>query len=241
MPRTAKRTLAKVQGECKWCQRPFTNRLAYEPRFCNELCKEKYDRNQGIVPKVGGRNDSQLQRTAKALAFDNLYDPVRDLVREEVRATITQRVKDNVLGMTELLSDMLPLVLNGLAVDLQSEDVFIRQKAQALILKYVMPLKNEEAVADDSRTLNVIHRVAVPDTVLGEAVEAELAALPPGVEAFEKDWPVCYVCNERKNPATGDDTTHGWRCTACKYRERARQGGANPTADNDRTVELMGE
>lgn len=227
--------LAKIQGNCKWCNRELEGRHRFEPKFCNPACQEKYELNTG---KKRGRNkDSAAVAGAKQLAFDNLYDPVRDLVREEVRNTITQRVRDNVLGMTELLSDMLPLVLNGLAVDIQSEDVFIRQKAQALILKYVMPLQHEQPQAEDSKTLNVIHRVAVPDTILGHAVEAEAAALPPGIERFEEDWPTCFDCGERKNPATGryidwspipsdrDPLPSGelnFQCHACDWRSKIK-------------------
>lgn len=230
-------------GSCKYCNRQLDKRRRYEPRFCNDLCKDRYERNQkaaGLI-KDSTSSDTDIVRAAKQLAFDNLYDPIRDTVREEIRATISQHVKDNVLGMTEMLSDLLPHVLAGLAQDIQSEDVFIRQKAQALILKYVMPLQKEEAVSDDSKVLNVIHRVAVPDTILGEAVEAELAALPPGVEAFEKDWPVCYECGERKNPATGYKVNeHKWECLACKFRKDIKAGNNNPTVDSKRQESLLG-
>lgn len=232
-------------GDCKYCGRKLDKRRKYEPRFCpGGICASHYETNRKAMglSKRTPNKDTPVERAAKKLAFNELYDPIRDTVREEIRATISQHVKDNVLGMTEMLSDLLPHVLAGLATDIQSEDVFIRQKAQALILKYVMPLSKEEVVSDDSKVLNVIHRVAVPDTALGYAVEGELVALPPGVEAFEKDWPECVVCGERKNPATGAPDGNGeFLCHACKYRAEIRRGERSSTEDNDATVEYMGQ
>jgi hypothetical protein len=222
--------LAKNQGRCRWCQKPFTKRPVYGPLFCSisgdDSCRAKYERNTGKSGLAGRPPlDKPGQMIGKRLAFDELYDPIRDVLREEVRATITQHVKDEVLGMTDMMADLLPLVLAGIASDVQSEDPFIRSKAQALILKYVMPLKHEEAAADDSKVLNVIHHVSIPDTPLGHQVEGELVALPIGVEAFEADYPECHMCHERKHPETGywikdsAQETEFWRCTACNARK----------------------
>lgn len=241
--------LAVIQGRCKWCSEPLTGRVKYGPKFCNDGCQQSFERNTGSPGKQGrpkGTIEPQHVAIAKQLVFDELYDPIRDTLREEVRHTITQHVKDNVLGMTELMSDLLPLVLAGIARDVQSEDVFVRQKAQALILKYVMPLQHETPASDDSRVINVVHHVPIPDTRLGYDVEAELVMLPPNVEAFEADWPTCNTCNERKHPDTGDylessDPTSDWMCRACNYREQIRSGRMSTIDPADGNVSLMGD
>jgi hypothetical protein len=215
------------------------------PLFCDgKDCRKVYYERTGKIPpgRPKGSGDTDLVKVSKALVFGKLYDPVRDILREEVRATISQHVKDNVLGMTEVLTDLLPLVYSSLAQDVQSEDSFVRQKAISLVMKYAMPLAKEEPKVDDSRVINVVHHVPIPDTAFGHAIEGELVSLPSGVEPFEADWPTCRDCHERKHPQTGrfettrpDDgpQTTTFLCHACEWRAKVRQGAIDPTHDHD--------
>lgn len=231
------------QRVCRQCKGPVAARTG--PLLCSKKCRQLwYEQHPEQRPgyarnSSANRKESEIVKISKKLAFTELYDPVRDILREEVRATITQHAKDNVLGMTEMLTDLLPIVYAGLARDAMSEDDYIRQKAQAIILKYVMPLNKEEVAADDSRVINIIHNVPIPDTKFGHDVEGELVALPPGVEAFEQDWPVCYTCNERKHPDNGswmklpNHPNPGWQCNACTWRDNIRKGNTDPTSIMD--------
>jgi hypothetical protein len=215
------------------------------PLFCSTVCRTTYYQ-ENPTGKRGKKPDSDVMKVSKALVFNKLNDPVRDVLREEVRATISQHVKDNVLGMTEALTDLLPLIYAAIARDVQSDDTFVRQKAIALAMKYIMPLGKEDVVADDSRIINVVHHVPIPDTNFGHAIEGELVALPPGVEAFEADWPTCDNCGERKHPDTGNFlvATHQradgserkdrvWRCDACTWRASIKAGNLNHLNDVD--------
>lgn len=202
---------------------------------------------KSIAPLKGGTGGPRLPEhivKARQLAFGNLEDEVREVMRDEIRKTVTQAVKDNVLGAAEVMTHLLPSVLAGLAQDVQSEDWMVRSRAQAIVLKYAMPFGEEKVEKDDLRIINVIHNVPIPDSPLGEVVEGELLALPDGVERFEADWPACAICHERKHPDTGAWQSNGtngtekWVCRACEVRKSIKRG--NTTVDGFLDDKLYG-
>lgn len=225
-----------IRATCRNCDEPLPEGSDPRRRYCSDKCRVAFGRHmKSIEPHKGkgGRHTPEHIVKARALAFGNMEDEVREVMREEVRKTVSQAIKDNVTGAAEVLTHLLPETLAGLARDVQSEDWMTRSRAQALVLKYAMPFGEEKVEKDDLRIINVIHNVPIPEGPLGEVVEAELVALPPGVERFEADWPTCALCHDRKSPQTGTWQSDGsdgeqWVCKACEVRKAMKQGKMTP-------------
>lgn len=140
---------------------------------------------------------------------------VRAIMAEVLREQVTEAVRDNVLGAGEILTGMLPQVLAGLMSDLQSKDWVIRSRAQAAVLKYAMVFKDKEGVDEDLGTINVVHKVALPNTPLGYATEKAIEVIEAGHEEFEADWPQCSKCEERKHPDAIKKNGNSLYCSTC--------------------------
>lgn len=222
---------------CRNCDEPLPENSDPRRRYCSDRCRVAFSRHMKSIEPLkgkGGRHTPEHIAKARQLAFGNLEDEVREVMRDEIRKTVTQAVKDNVLGAAEVMTHLLPSVLAGLADDVKSEDWMVRSRAQAIILKYAMPFGEEKAEKDDLRIVNVIHNVPIPDSNLGRAIEGELVAIE-GRETFENDWPECHYCNEVKHPDTGGwqsggdgDQAERWVCKSCEVRKAIKRGQATP-------------
>jgi hypothetical protein len=161
-------------------------------------------------------------------------DPfVRETLQEAVRDVVTVAVTDNLIGAGEILTGMLPKVLAGIAVDLESEDWMIRSRAQAAVLKYAMEFRDKDTKDLDMGTINVIHQVAIPGTPLGRATVGEIEARVEHdqvIESYEEDWPICRKCKERKHPDTMRDGGEGKQpvCSSCQIATLYARGSGAP-------------
>jgi hypothetical protein len=210
---------------CRECGEDFEGKG--NVKTCNP-CRAKAGLPPAKTP--GARKTSVEKAGMRHLAFDRLDDEVREVLREEVRAQITQHVRDNMLGAVEVLTNMLPLGLAAIHKDLQSPDWVERRDAYKILLQYAMKMPDVDPNANDSRVLNIITNVPIPDTPLGKRVEHYIAnpdeIIDLGPEEFEKDWPTCASCAERKHPSTFY-TVGGGRedvCKTCHYKTLIRSG-----------------
>jgi hypothetical protein len=132
-------------------------------------------------------------------------DYIREILQDVVRDNVSQVVKDNIVGAAEVITGLLPKALAGVATDLASKDWTIRKAARDAVLKYAMMFKDKDGDEDDLGTIQVVHRVDLPDTTFGHKVAEEIEAAEgevtdDSVEAYEAAWPVCVHCKERKHP-----------------------------------------
>jgi hypothetical protein len=195
---------------------------------------------------------SDAKKQMRALAFENLQDEVREVLREEIRETINQHVKDNVLGAAEVMTHMLPEAMAAVKQDLESEDWMARSRAYALVMKYAMAFGQADAKEDKPTNIVVVSGVPTPDTPLGHAVVEQYEQLPNAsasyddetvegevVEDFERGWPKCHYCHQRKHPANMTAESHGAGkgernvCTSCSVARHYKRGEGAP----DRLVE----
>lgn len=252
----------KSPRRCRFCGNQLPSSAHHNVRYCNDSCRKKFARDVNKLAKAGidgvpgPKNTSQAVtpavKAARALAFEGMEDEIRDTLRAEVRAQVTQHLKDNILGAVEALTALLPEVLVKLGEDVQHGDWMRSSRAQALILKYAMNFKDVEASDADARTINIFHGVPIPDTALGErmreiverdealldapkqisaqlidpdAPEDEVIDLPR--EAYELFYPECKVCGDVKPPETFaliDDEDPGiGLCRSCEYEKQVRK------------------
>jgi hypothetical protein len=172
-------------------------------------------------------------------------DYVREILQQAIRDTVTEAIKDNLIGAGEILTGMLPKVLAGLMADLESKDWMIRSRAQAAVLKYAMEFKDKEGKDGDLGVIRVVHNVALPDTPLGTATAGEVEAIEAGqeaeaIEAFEADWPKCSRCQERKHPDTMHLSEHGNYCSSCRLTQAYTSGRVHPAGMLERDPEFGG-
>jgi hypothetical protein len=196
---------------CRWCDGPMPKNLPEDRKACSTQCAKDLASHKGRA-----RADSVAVNNAKVITpamrqFKELIEDDKDFVREilteTIRDEVTAAVRDNLVGAAETLTMMLPKAMADLHKDLGSKDWTIRKAARDAVLKYAMMFKDKESDKDDLGTIHVFHKVDVPDTEFGRAVgdnleQFEQEAQDDSIEAFEKDWPICDGCKERKHPET---------------------------------------
>ena len=193
-------------------------------RFCNNTCRSQFNRR--AVAGSGLTTMREARNLAKKLAFQNMQDEVREVLREEIRKAITQHVRDNVLGAAEAMTGLLPEAIGALAVDIQDPDPIFRQRATNLILKYTMGFADKGEDGEDARIIQIIHGVPIPEGPLGEAMAETVDAIYEEA-AVQTDWERCYVCHEEKHPQAGIEDARGFMCRACQIRKKLNQPGDN--------------
>ena len=185
----------------------------------------------------------EARKKMKDLAFDNLGDEVRQVLREEIREQISQHVKDNVLGAAEVMTHMLPEAMAAIKQDLECEDWMARSRAYALVMKYAMSFAEADPKDQASQNIVVVSGVPTPDTPLGHAFVEEYEVLPQasasytdeeeGLEDFERGWPKCHYCHARKPEANMTVESHGQGktrnvCTSCSVARHYKRGEGAP-------------
>ena len=216
--------------QCKECLEEFEG--VGNVRTCNP-CRAKQGKPPAKMP--GNQGKTALSTEAKGmryLAFDKLDDPIREVLREEVRAQITQHVRDNMLGAVEVLTNMLPLGLAAIHKDLQSPDWVERKEAYKILLQYAMKMPDVDPEAQTNRVLNIVTNVPIPDTPLGRKME-HFATNPDqiidiGQEDFERTYLECVECHQRKHPSTfyaSEGLGHKPICKTCHYKNVIRGSG----------------
>lgn len=229
---------------CLGCGEPLPEPRRKTRKYCDNKCRAKFQRMVATAP--GKPKISDEQKRMRALAFENLNDEVREVLREEIRDQISQHVKDNVLGAAEVMTSMLPEAMGAMKQDLESEDWMARSRAYALVLKYAMSFAEADAKDQGQQNIVVVSGVPAPDTPLGQAYVESYEELPHAsavvedgevVEDFEKEWPKCHYCKARKPPANGGWESHGanrnhprWVCTSCTVAKSYKRGEGAPDA-----------
>lgn len=241
---------------CRNCSKIFDNTVPRRRKYCDDECRDKYLKaiklaNKADIDAIPSHNAvTPYVKAMRKLAFENLEDDVREVLREETRKQVSLHLKDNILGATEALTALLPAVLAGLATDVDHEDWMRRSRAQALVMKYAFAHKDDPAQTEDRMNINIFHGVPIPDSPFGDRmierqqdiIEGELeertimaTSLDPNAdpnevielprEVFEEFWPVCRSCREHKHPETfaklSEDQTRG-QCRTCEYAQGVR-------------------
>lgn len=218
-------------------------------KYCDQKCRARFQRS--VAMELAGDKPmkiSDAQKHMKELAFENLGDEVRQVLREEIRETISQHVKDNVLGAAEVMTHMLPTAMAAVKQDLESEDWMSRSRAYALVMKYAMAFADADVKDDKPQNIVVISGVPTPDTPLGHAMVHQYEGLPVAsasyndddvvdgevVEEFERDWPKCHYCHQRKPEPNMTIESHGEGnstrnvCTSCSVARHYKRGEGAP-------------
>lgn len=217
--------MARVR-KCITCGDPLPDGVTAARKYCSDKCRATAGRRKKRAREIAVENrETPAMREFRELldatgVKTDVQDYIREALQNTVRETVTEVVGDNILGAAEIITGMLPSVLAGLMRDLESKDWMIRSRAQAAVLKYAFQFKDKENDKEDLGKINVVHSVALPNTPLGiavsdEAARRDLAAHDEVVEAFEKDWPVCQQCKERKPPGTLRNISDMQVCSSC--------------------------
>jgi len=193
-------------------------------KFCNDACRSQYNRKALGGSGVTTMHDARA--LAKKLAFKDMEDVVREVLREEIRKTITQHVHDNVLGAAEAMTALLPEAIGALAVDLQDQDPIFRQRATNIILKYTMGMDKTNPDGEDTRIININHNVPIPEGNFGAALSETIDAIIEEAET-PTEWERCYRCGEEKHPDAGVHNQQGFECRACMVRRKLSEPGDN--------------
>lgn len=220
--------MGKVR-KCRQCGKTLPLDSTNARKFCDASCRVASRRRvQTALSHAGSVSTPEHIKDMVQLAFGaETQDVIREVLREEIRENITQAVRDNVLGAAEVMTQMLPKAMMGLIEDLDSEDWIVRSRAQALLFKYAMTFADKDGDKKELGRLTVIHEVNTPDTPLGRRME-EIAneTEDPYIEDFEKDWPVCTLCDTRKHPDAVYEYSAGANlparivCKTCEVRRK---------------------
>jgi len=199
---------------CLICGESITQTPGKKQRiYCGNNCAVKAHRQR--KKRTENNVDSILDRAELETVENNI---VYDVLRDEVRRTINQRVRDKVLGAADMLVNMLPDAMVALREDLHSEDWAVRARAVNNLLKYGMPMQNQASTEEHTASITIKHNIPVPETPLGDAVveimddAIEQLQVTPGPvdptqpydpvlnpEHFEKDWPLCRCEEPRRH------------------------------------------
>ena len=212
-------------------------------KYCSDHCRKESHRLAGGKGKL-----TEQREIARKLAFENIQDEVREVLRQEIREQITQHVHDNVLGAAESMTHLLPEAMAALKQDLESEDWMARSRAYALVMKYAMSFKDTEPKDGGNQNIVVVSGVPTPDTPFGHAVVEHYEELPrasegvpaeeyeetSGLEDFEKDWPKCYSCKSHKHPSNmrKHDDRGRYICTSCTITRDYKRGHMSPILED---------
>lgn len=240
---------------CLGCGDPLPEPRRSTRKYCDAKCRAKFQRL--VATKPGKPKISDEKARMRALAFENLGDEVREVLRQEIREQISQHVKDNVLGAAEVMTGMLPEAMAAMKQDLESEDWMARSRAYALVMKYAMSFAEADPKENASQNIVVVSGVPAPDTPLGHAYVENYEELPRAsasvsdedveegevVEDFERDWPKCHYCKQRKPPLNGTWESHGanrnhprWVCTSCNVAKAYKRGMGAPDKITEDTL-----
>lgn len=220
--------MTKAKGRCNVCEKPLPDNAPPNKIYCSRACASKRYNLRKKAKKMAERKrhapNKAVALTPAMREFRMLIDEqdpfVRETLQQAIRDVVTEAVADNLVGAGEIITGLLPKTLAGLAVDLDSADWMIRSRAQQAVLKYSMEFRNKEAKDVDLGTIQVVHNVALPGTPLGRATAGEIEVLEAAddtvIEHFERDWPTCGKCHDRKHPDTMYDQPSGdqW-CSSC--------------------------
>jgi len=235
----------KKVRKCAICEKPLGDLAPPNKVYCSKQCAQKafYSRKRQkriqSQKKVKYTTITPAMREFRALMDEQ--DPfVRETLQQAIRDCVTEAVSDNIVGAGEIITGLLPKTLAGLAVDLDSSDWMIRSRAQSTVMKYAMEFKDKETKDVDLGTINVVHNVALPGTPLGRATAGEIETLEAEgdtiVEHFERDWPTCAKCNDRKHPDTMYDMEGDTWCSSCflasTYKASQQQVALGPGDDD---------
>jgi hypothetical protein len=227
---------------CLGCGKSLPEPRRSTRKYCDGKCRAVFQRTVAIKDD-GGKSlkISDAKKAMRTLAFENLGDEVREVLRQEIRDQISQHVKDNVLGAAEVMTTMLPTAMAALKTDLESEDWMSRSRAYALVMKYAMSFAEADANDDRNQNIVVVSGVPTPDTPFGKAYAEEVVTIEESnLEDFEKGWPECHYCHQRKPQGNMYEESHGADrkkkrtvCMSCQVSRAYKRGKGAPDAIAD--------
>lgn len=226
---------------CRYCDGPMPKSFPDDRKSCSDECAQELVKAAGRRPAEAAALNNAKAITPAMRQFKELIDDDKDFVREilteTIRDEVTTAVRDNLVGAAETLTMMLPKAMADIYKDLNSKDWTIRKAARDAVLKYSMMFKDKDGEDKDLGTIQVFHKVDVPDTNFGRRVGEQLEYYDAEdqddrVEAFEKNWPICDGCKERKHPDTvsyndvdeGDGQRIRVLCSSCNVAARLKLG-----------------
>lgn len=221
------------------CKNTIEHKIA-SAKYCSDRCRKEVARRKSRAGRLNARQNhlAPEYRAARAIVSEKVEDEVREVMREEIRAGVTDTVRENVLGAAQTLTGLLADAVGVLASDLNHKDGMIRRNAAKILLQYGMPFANADATKMDSGNITIVHNIALPDTTfgqrVGEVIEGEYAKVAGGLlnpslpydaetnpELYEVDYPICATCKERKHP---DMIVDGiGRCASCEARRSVQR------------------
>ena len=216
----------KKERQCVVCEEAIHWSDPPNKIYCSRACASKRYYQRKRAKKMGERKKDKWTHLTPAMrefrSLINEQDPfVRETLQQAIRDVVTEAVGDNLTGAGEIITGLLPKTLAGIAVDLDSSDWMIRSRAQQMVMKYAMEFKDKDKSDTDLGNITVVHSVALPGTPLGRATAGEIQTIEAEshdsvIEYFERDWPVCVSCGDRKHPdAMYDAEDIGLRCSSC--------------------------
>lgn len=236
--------ISKKQPPKRFCKNPTCQTLlpADTPpqrQYCTETCRKRANAQKNKDIQVERTRRRRIIRreglgdgveSMKALAFNEMEDHVRQVLREEVRDQVGQHVKDNLLGAVEVLTDLIPRALSRMSEDLDSDDPYTYQRAYALVMKYAMGMAEKDTNKDaEGQQIILISNVSAPDTPLGRKYAEGVKELQE--KNLDADLIQCRHCGESKVPAAMKSDEE---CRACYVRLHYKAGKDAKDWINDR-------
>lgn len=198
---------------CSECRNP----LGDNPKqlTCGADCRGKRSRRLARSKKAKGRVADQTGFQALAPGSATapvLEDVARDVMREELAPVVREAITEDALRAIQKLIALTPEMVDKLAVDLQSTDDVVRQKAYTLGLRYTIghgAIVTPPGEGEAGNKLTVIFDgMKRPD--FEESVDAEVV----------DETRVCTGCGTEKT--VDKFVGHSDRCQECHDALRSR-------------------
>lgn len=213
------------ERKCRYCYGGIPDGRP-RSKYCKDACRVSWHRKQKRKREVVAAQvvEPEHIKKIKELVFAGAEGEMAAIVRsvfdDHVRHEIDLHIKDNLLGMTEVLVDMAPHAIRALEDDLRSEDDYIRSRAYALWFKYIMPMQQKKTDENDTGNVNIV--LATPFSERMAEARQELE----GEVIDMTGWIECYVCHQTKHPDAmrfHDERSGTTReiCTTCLWKKKA--------------------
>jgi hypothetical protein len=184
---------------------------------CSDACRSRRAARMKRSRAKAAENISaanQLPEHMQAVrnaADDQAQDVGRELLKEEMRPVVREAITDDVMEAVSSLVKLTPTAVQRLALDLESSDDNVRQRAYTLVLKYSMgnPSVAPAPKPPEQPQTQIIVSIPRPDAPL------------PAEDSTAVEERECAECSQMKTDFVGDSD----RCTECheKYMAQVRE------------------
>lgn len=183
-------------------------------KTCNAGCRKRRSlrlkRQRSEAQSGHGLTEHQL--AVAATVRNEAPDIAHSVIQEELRPIVREALTADVLSAIKSMVGLTPRVIELLALDLESEDPVVRQRAYGLIARYTLGQKDLVSdTGDDSRQITVNFALPRP----GDGGDAT----NPAAEGDSEETRQCDMCQQDK---TLDEFVSGSsRCVQCFESQRA--------------------